>query len=99
MATYTEIYGGATILGSEATILSAESTPMCQLTLRTLPTASRVYFGNVNVTSAGDNAHGYFEGGEWHTWGPFSRGGGLRPAQVFLAGTAGTVVLWTAWPA
>lgn len=99
MATYPEIYGGAVILGSEATIMSTETSPMCQVTIRTLPTAERVYFGNVDVTPAGDNAHGYIEGGEWHVWGPYSRGGGIRPAQIFLAGTASTVVLWSAWPA
>lgn len=72
-AIYADIYGGVTTLGSQATLLSSETSSMCQITIRTLPTASRVYFGNVNVTAAGDNAQGYIEGGEWHTWGPFSR--------------------------
>jgi len=99
MAVYSEILGGVTVLGSQATVLSSEIAPCCQLTFRTLPTAARIYFGNVDVTPAGDNAHGYVEGGEWHQYGPYTRGGGIRPTQVFLAGTAGTVVLWSAWPA
>jgi hypothetical protein len=87
------------VLGSQATLLSSDATPLCQVTIRTLSTAARVYFGNVDVTPAGDNAHGYIEGGEWHVWGPYTRGSGIRPAQIFLAGTAGTAVLWSGWPA
>lgn len=98
---FAQIYGGITVLGSEATILSSETVAMCQITIRTLtqPTTSRVYFGNVNVTPGGDNAHGYIDPGEAYTWGPYSRGGGIRPAQIFLAGPAGATVLWSAWPA
>jgi hypothetical protein len=99
MSNYVPLFGGITILGNQATLLSSESTPMSQVTIRTLPTAARAYFGNVDVTPGGDNAHGYIEGGEWHTWGPYSRGGGIRPLQIFLAGTAGTTVLWSGWPA
>jgi hypothetical protein len=99
MSEYADLFGGVLTLGSQATLLSPETTPMCQLTFRTLPTSERVYFGNSNVTPGGDNSHGYIAPGEYHTWGPFMRGGGIRPAQVFLAGTAGTVVLWSGYPA
>jgi hypothetical protein len=71
---------------------------MAELTLRTLPTAGRVYFGNSNVTTGGDNAMGFIDGGESKTWGPYTRGGGIRPAQVFVAGNTGSVILWTGFP-
>lgn len=93
-----QLFGGLVTLGSEGTRLSSEDTPMCQLTIRTLETAARVYFGNSDVTAATTNAHGFIDGGEWHSWGPYGRGGGIRPSQVFLAGTAGTVVLWSGFP-
>jgi len=98
MATYPELFGGLVTLGSQATVLSSEITPMCELEIRTLPTAGRVYFGNANVTPGGDNAFGFIDAGEAKTWGPYTRGGGIRPAQVFVAGIQGAVILWSGFP-
>lgn len=95
---YAELFGGVVVLGSQATVLSSEITPMAEVTIRTLPTAGRVYFGNSNVTPGGDNAHGFIDGGEEKTWGAYTRGGGVRPAQIFLAGASGSVVLWSGFP-
>lgn len=92
--------GGLTTLGSTATRLADEDTPMCQLTIRVSASASaRIYFGNSNVTNGEILAHGFVDPGEWHTWGPFEAGRGIRPSQIFLAGTAGDRILWSGWPA
>lgn len=91
------LLGGITTLGSEATRLSSEETPMTQLSIRSNAGASDVYFGNVDVTHA--EHIGYIEGGESYQWGPFTAGRGIRPCQVFLYGTAGDRVIWTGWPA
>jgi len=93
------LFGGLVTLGSEATRLSSEDTPMCQLTIRSGDTAATIYFGNSDVTNAETLAHGRIAGGEWHVWGPYEAGRGVRPSQIFLAGTAGDKVLWSGWPA
>jgi hypothetical protein len=60
---YHNLFGGIVVLGSQPTLMSSELTPMSEITIRTLPTASRVYFGNSDVTTGGGNAHGFIDGG------------------------------------
>ena len=93
------LFGGLTTLGSNATRLADDDTPMCQLTIRSADTAALIYFGNSTVTNADTLAHGRISGGEWHVWGPYESGRGIRPSQIFLAGTAGDKVLWSGFPA
>lgn len=93
------LFGGVCVLGSSATRLSDEDTPMSQLTIRgsVSNSAEIVYIGNSDVSS--NNAHAFLEKKEAFTWGPYTRGGGIRPSQVFLLGSVGDRVMWSGFPA
>lgn len=91
------MFGGIVTLGSNATRLADEDTPMCQLSIRSNSAAADMYFGNSDVDHT--KHIGYVEGGEAFQWGPFEAGRGIRPSQVFLYGTAGDRVIWMGWPA
>lgn len=90
------LYGGVTTLGSNATRLSDEDTPMCHLVVRSAAGTKIIYLGNADV--APSTAVGYINAGEAFTWGPYARGGGVRPSQVFIYGSPGDTVFWQGFP-
>lgn len=94
---FTPLIGGITILGSDATRLSDVDQPMVQLTLRGIDNPNRIYFGNSDVSPS--NFIGYVDRNDAYQWGPYQRGGGVRPAQIFVIGTVGDRVVWSAFPA
>ena len=88
--------GGVHTVTSAAQLLSSDSTPLAQLTIRAKTgNTTPVYFASSSdVTSASANAHGYVKSDESYTWGPYSHGY-VKATEIYLVGaTSGDIVFW-----
>lgn len=89
--------GGQHTVVDSATVLNSSTVPHSVITIRSNAGNGILYFGDSDVTAVPANAHGYLNAGESWTFGPFSEGKGIRPADIYIIGTADDVLFWQAF--
>jgi len=91
--------GGQHTVSDTAAVLDSSTVPYTYITIRLEPGASICYFGDSDVTAAPANAHGYLTasadaGESWTFTNP--SGGGIAPNTIYIIGTVGDILFWTA---
>ena len=82
-----------TLLGSNATQLSSEEEPCRQISMRSHDGNTEISIGHSDVDPA--TRYGFIRAGESYTIGPFPPGVGIRPCDVYVAGSVGDALTWS----
>ena len=96
------LQGAVHTIAASPTKLGESEVSMRVITIRLEPDASICYFGDSDMVDA-NNAFGYVTGttasGESWTFGPFERGSGIKPSEIYIFGTAEDKLFWSGLPA
>jgi hypothetical protein len=91
------IIGGVHTVSATPTVLSSDTTPCRAITIRLRSNAvGDIYVGDADMTGQ-DDAFAFVEPGESFGYQSFLPASGMRPTEIYIVGTVGDKLHWSAW--
>lgn len=91
------IIGGVHTVSATPIVLDASTTPCRAITIRLRSNAAgNIYVGDSTLTGE-DDAFAFVEPGESFGYQSFLPASGMRPTEIYIVGTVGDKLHWSAW--